>query len=56
MELLSDIFDFLSTFDAPSQIDLVKSWGDKIWSSLDDVHNGTLSFVEITIDYTKKCI
>lgn len=32
MGLLSDIFDFLSSFNEGSYIDDAKDWGDKIWN------------------------
>ena len=34
MGLLSDIFDFLSSFDeGSSYIEDAKEWGDKVWNS-----------------------
>lgn len=43
MGLLSDIFDFLSSFTDDSYIDEVKVWGDRVWNSSSNKKSGTLS-------------
>lgn len=44
MGLLSDIFDFLSSFDeGSSYIEDAKEWGDKVWNSSFKKKSGTLS-------------
>lgn len=47
MGLLSDIFDFLSSFDEGSYIDDAKDWGDKIWNSSSNKKSGTLSLYPV---------
>lgn len=43
MGLLSDIFDFLSSFTDDSYIDEAKVWGDRVWNSSSNKKSGTLS-------------
>lgn len=43
MGLLSDIFDFLSSFADGSYIEDAKDWGDKFWNSSTNKKSGTLS-------------
>lgn len=43
MGLLSDIFDFLSSFADGSYIEDAKDWGDKVWNSSTNKKSGTLS-------------
>lgn len=43
MGLLSDIFDFLSSFADGSYIEDAKDWGDKVWNSSSNKKSGTLS-------------
>lgn len=43
MGLLSDIFDFLSSFADDSYIEDAKVWGDKVWNSSYNKKSGTLS-------------
>uniref|UniRef100_UPI00402A33F0 hypothetical protein n=1 Tax=Segatella hominis TaxID=2518605 RepID=UPI00402A33F0 len=43
MGLLSDIFDFLSSFTDDSYIDEAKVWGDRGWNSSSNKKSGTLS-------------
>lgn len=43
MGLLSDIFDFLSSFTDDSYIEDAKVWGDKVWNSSSNKKYGTLS-------------
>lgn len=42
MGLLSDIFDFLSSFDEGSYIEDAKDWGDKIWNSSSNKKSASL--------------
>lgn len=43
MGLLSDIFDFLSSFTDDSYIEEAKVWGDRVWNSSSNKKSGTLS-------------
>lgn len=43
MGLLSDIFDFLSSFADGSYIEDAKDWGNKVWNSSSNKKSGTLS-------------
>lgn len=43
MGLLSDVFDFLSSFADSSYIEDAKDWGDKVWDSSSNKKSGTLS-------------
>ena len=43
MGLLSDIFDFLSSFADDSYIEEAKVWGDRVWNSSSNKKSGTLS-------------
>lgn len=42
MGLLSDIFDFLSSFDEGSYIEDAKDWGDKVWNSSSNKKSASL--------------
>lgn len=47
MGLLSDIFDFLSSFEGSSYIENAKDWGDKLWNEYDNTKSASLSLYEI---------
>ena len=47
MGLLTDIFDFLLSYDGTSYINSAKVWGDDVWRSLSNVHSGLLSLIMI---------
>lgn len=57
MGLLSDIFDFLSSFTDDSYIEEAKVWGDRVWNSSSNKKSGTLSlnFVDDRL-YKQMCI
>lgn len=42
MGLLSDIFDFLSSFDEGSYIDDAREWGDEVWNNSINRKSATL--------------
>lgn len=57
MGLISDIFDFLSSFDEGSYIDDAKDWGDKVWNSSSNKKYGTLSLYLVNGRlYKRMCI
>lgn len=47
MGLISDIFDFLSTFDRDTYIDESKDWADNIWDKNTNTLSGSLSLYMI---------
>lgn len=47
MNLLTSIFDFITSFDGSSYIEDAKRWGDGVLNDMDDVRNGVLSLTMI---------
>lgn len=47
MGILTNILDFITSFDGSSYIEDAKGWGDVVWNDMDGVSHGVLSLTII---------
>ena len=47
MGFITNILDFITSFDGSSYIEDAKGWGDDVWNDMDGVSNGVLSLAMI---------
>ena len=47
MGVITNIVDFITSFDGSSYIEDAKGWGDDVWNDMDGVSNGVLSLTMI---------
>lgn len=47
MGFLTNLFDFITSFDGSSYIEDAKEWGDEVWNDMDGISSGVLSLMMI---------
>lgn len=47
MGFLTNLFDFIISFDGSSYIEDAKEWGDEVWNDMDGISSGVLSLMMI---------